>query len=62
VVPTGGASAGAGIALISDDGKTLTLPATITGFVIEYTALEGCDIVAGVWAQVGTYDTVIGDS
>jgi hypothetical protein len=28
---------GPGIALVSDDGKTLTFEATVTGFVLEYT-------------------------
>lgn len=36
IVPPGGAGAAMGIAKISDDGKTLTFPNTITGFVIQY--------------------------
>lgn len=36
IIPPGGASAAVGVATISDDGKTLTFPNTITGFVVEY--------------------------
>jgi hypothetical protein len=36
IVPPGGASAAMGIAKLSDDGKTLTFPNTITGFVLTY--------------------------
>jgi len=36
LVPPGGASAAVGIALLSDDGKTLTFPNTITAFVLTY--------------------------
>jgi hypothetical protein len=35
VSPTAGANVG--LALLSDDGTTLTFPTTVTGFVIEYT-------------------------
>ena len=35
-LPTGGASAGVGIATLSDDGTTITFPNTVTAFVIEY--------------------------
>lgn len=40
IIPPGGASAAAGIALISDDGKTITFPNTVTGFVIQYIPRE----------------------
>ena len=36
IVPPGGASAAVGIAKISDDGKTITFPNTVTGFVLQY--------------------------
>lgn len=36
IVPPGGASAAVGIAKISDDGKTITFPNTVTAFVLEY--------------------------
>jgi hypothetical protein len=36
IVPPGGASAAVGIAKLSDDGKTLTFPNTVTGFTIVY--------------------------
>jgi hypothetical protein len=36
IVPPGGAGAAMGIALLSDDGKTLTFPNTITQFTIQY--------------------------
>lgn len=36
IVPPGGASAALGIATLSDDGKTLTFPNTITAFVLTY--------------------------
>ena len=35
-LPTGGASAGVGIATISADGKTLTFPNTVTAFTFSY--------------------------
>lgn len=37
IVPPGGASAAVGVALISDDGKTITFPNTVTQFTVEYT-------------------------
>lgn len=37
IVPPGGAGAAVGVATISDDGKTITFPNTVTGFVLEYT-------------------------
>lgn len=36
IVPPGGASAAVGVAKISDDGKTITFPNTVTAFVITY--------------------------
>jgi hypothetical protein len=36
IIPPGGASAAMGVALLSDDGKTITFPNTVTGFVLEY--------------------------
>jgi hypothetical protein len=36
IVPPGGAGAAVGIAKLSDDGKTITFPNTVTGFVLEY--------------------------
>lgn len=37
IVPPGGAAAAVGIARLSDDGKTITFPNTVTGFVLHYT-------------------------
>lgn len=52
--PTATAYAGAavGLAKLSDDGKTLTFEGTVTGFVIEYFAPAGLDLVDGVWTVV----------
>lgn len=36
IIPPGGASAAMGIAKLSDDGKTITFPNTVTGFVLTY--------------------------
>ena len=36
IVPPGGAGAAVGIARLSDDGKTITFPNTVTGFVLHY--------------------------
>ena len=36
IIPPGGASAAMGIAKLSDDGKTITFPNTVTGFVLVY--------------------------
>lgn len=44
IVPPGGANAALGIATISDDGKTLTFPNTITGFVITYIPRSAQDV------------------
>lgn len=36
IVPPGGASAAMGIAEVSDDGKVITFPNTVTAFVLQY--------------------------
>lgn len=36
IVPPGGAGLAVGVARISDDGKTITFPNTVTGFTITY--------------------------
>ena len=36
VVPPGGASLAVGVARLSDDGKTITLPANVTAFTLAY--------------------------
>jgi hypothetical protein len=36
IIPPGGAGAAVGVAKISDDGKSITFPNTVTGFVLEY--------------------------
>lgn len=36
LVPPGGASAAVGLALLSDDGKTITFPNTVTAFTLQY--------------------------
>ena len=36
IVPPGGASTAVGVALLSDDGTTITFPNTVTGVVIEF--------------------------
>ncbi len=41
IIPPGGASAAVGVALLSDDGKTITFPNTVTAFTIIYEPL--CD-------------------
>jgi hypothetical protein len=43
IVPPGGANAAVGVALLSDDGKTLTFPNTITAFVVEYVPRAATD-------------------
>jgi len=46
-------SGAAGIALISDDGKTITFPTTVTAFVIEYVPLTlSAAQMAAVFAPV----------
>lgn len=36
LIPPGGANVAVGVARISDDGKTITFPNTVTGFTISY--------------------------
>lgn len=36
IIPPGGASAAMGIAKLSDDGKEITFPNTVTAFVLQY--------------------------
>lgn len=36
LIPPGGANVAVGVARLSDDGKTLTFPNTITGFTVQY--------------------------
>jgi hypothetical protein len=36
LIPPGGANVAVGVARLSDDGKTLTFPNTITGFTVAY--------------------------
>lgn len=51
IVPPGGASSAVGIAKISDDGKTITFPNTITAFTIEYMARASVDVTSAVLPQ-----------
>lgn len=44
IIPPGGAGAAVGIALLSDDGKTITFPNTITAFVLEYMPRSEVDL------------------
>jgi len=44
IVPPGGAGAAVGIATLSDDGKTLTFPNTVTGFVLTYLPRAAVDM------------------
>ncbi len=50
IVPPGGASAAVGVALMSDDGTTLTFPNTVTGFVLEYTPRSAVDLISTLFA------------
>ena len=38
-----------GVALLSDDGKTLTFPTTITAFVLEYVPRSAVDLATTKW-------------
>lgn len=49
--PTAGANVG--IALLSDDGKSLTFPSTVTAFVIEYVPRPAVDITSSLYPVVG---------
>jgi len=42
-----------GVALLSDDGKTLTFPSTITAFVIQYIPRPEFDVVTTIWPSNG---------
>lgn len=44
IIPPGGANAAVGIATLSDDGKTITFPNTVTGFVLEYLPRAATDL------------------
>lgn len=44
LVPPGGANVAVGVARISDDGKTLTFPNTITGFTVQYIPQSAVDL------------------
>jgi hypothetical protein len=46
LVPPGGANTAVGVARLSDDGKTLTFPNTITGFTIWYIPQSAVDMTA----------------
>jgi hypothetical protein len=46
LVPPGGANTAVGVARLSDDGKTLTFPNTITGFTIWYIPASAVDMTA----------------
>lgn len=46
LIPPGGANAAVGVARISDDGKTITFPNTITGFTISYIPRSNVDMTA----------------
>lgn len=46
LIPPGGANAAVGVARLSDDGKTLTFPNTITGFTIAYIPRSSSDVEA----------------
>lgn len=49
--PTAGANVG--IALLSDNGKSLTFPSTVTAFVIEYVPRPAVDITSSLYPVVG---------
>lgn len=44
VIPPGGANVAVGVCQLSDDGKTITFPNTITGFVLEYIPRPPADL------------------
>lgn len=46
VVPPGGASVAVGVARLSDDGKTITLPANVTAFTLAYIPRAASDLGA----------------
>lgn len=51
VSPTAGANVG--LALLSDDGKTLTFPTTVTAFVLEYVPRPAVDLVSNIYPVMG---------
>lgn len=51
LTPTAGANVG--IALLSDDGKSLTFPSTVTAFTIEYVPRPAVDITTALYPVVG---------
>jgi hypothetical protein len=51
VSPTAGANVG--LALLSDDGKTVTFPTTVTAFIIEYVPRSAIDMTAHDAALLG---------
>lgn len=53
LVPPGGANAAVGVARLSDDGKTLTFPNTITGFTILYVPRSFTDMTTVLGAFDG---------
>jgi hypothetical protein len=44
IIPPGGAGAAVGVATISDDGKTITFPNTVTAFTIIYMPRSDTDV------------------
>lgn len=46
LIPPGGANAAVGVARLSDDGKTITWPNTITGFTIQYIPRAATDMTS----------------
>ncbi len=53
LIPPGGANAAVGVARISDDGKTLTFPNTITGLTVQYIPRAFTDLTAAAAAFDG---------
>lgn len=53
LVPPGGANVAVGVARISDDGKTLTFPNTITAFTVSYIPRSAVDMTANDGALGG---------
>lgn len=48
-----GAGANVGLALLSDDGKSLTFPTTVTAFVLEYVPRSAVDLASNYYPAVG---------
>lgn len=51
LTPTAGANVG--LALLSDDGKSITFPTTVTAFVLEYVPKPAVDITTALYPVVG---------